>query len=143
MKVISARLSLREESDISMAWQVKSRRSGSRSISIERIIRPRFLAWQFRWALPADELAREQELQSIQAITSLGSCGCIRNMDNAREIGRGNYFSRVERRILASIRQQRVNALSARRSDINRLDLSHVNVYKFPAIAHSVARIAH
>ncbi|KYM80993.1 hypothetical protein ALC53_08557, partial [Atta colombica] len=86
----------------------------------------------------------DTELQScIQAITSLGSCGCIRNMDNAREIGRENYFSRVERRILASIRQQRVNALNARHNDINRFDLSYVNVYKFPAIVHSVAHIAH
>ncbi|KYN29506.1 hypothetical protein ALC57_01056, partial [Trachymyrmex cornetzi] len=34
-------------------------------------------------------------------ITSLGPCGCIRNMDNAREIRRGNYFSRIEKRISA------------------------------------------
>ncbi|KYQ54819.1 hypothetical protein ALC60_06158, partial [Trachymyrmex zeteki] len=35
------------------------------------------------------------------AITPLDPCGCIRNMDNAREIGRRNYFSRVEKRISA------------------------------------------
>ncbi|KYN31016.1 hypothetical protein ALC56_14828 [Trachymyrmex septentrionalis] len=42
---------------------------------------------------------------SLYAITSLDPCGCmgsVRNVDNAREIGRGNDFSRIERRIFGS-----------------------------------------